>query len=234
MSTALLDADDLSVVLDSHAGLVHAVDALQLSIARGQTFALVGESGCGKSMTALALMRLLPDNGRIASGTVALAGENLLALAEMDMRARRGGKIGMIFQDAATSLNPVMRVGDQIVETIVAHTALRGRAARDQAIEWLQRVGIPDAAQRFDSYPFQLSGGQKQRVAIARALINNPSLLLADEPTGNLDTQTSHEIMALFEEIHAAGNTIVLVTHEEDIAKHAKKIVRLRDGLIEP
>ncbi len=211
----LLRADKLSVVLDSHAGLVHAVDALRFSIERGETFALVGESGCGKSMTALALMRLLPDNGRISAGSVVLDNEDLLGLPEKTMRKRRGGRIGIIFQDAATSLNPVMRVGDQIVETIVVHTTLRGRAAHDKALEWLRLVGIDNPEQRFASYPFQLSGGQKQRVLIAAALAAEPDLLIADEPTTALDVTIQAQILNLLADLQRRlGMAMLLITHD--------------------
>jgi ABC-type arginine transport system permease subunit len=145
----------LEVALDADAGIVKAIDGLNLAITRGETFALVGESGCGKSMTALALMRLLPENGRIVGGRVGLEGQDLLALPEAGMRSVRGGRIGMIFQEPGTSLNPVMKVGAQIVEAIETHTELRGEAARAKAIEWLGRVGIPEPALRIDDYPFR-------------------------------------------------------------------------------
>jgi peptide/nickel transport system ATP-binding protein len=179
----MLLLDDLKVALDADAGIVKAIDGLKLSIQRGETFALVGESGCGKSMTALALMRLLPENGRITHGRLELEGEDVLALPEARMRSVRGGRIGMIFQEPSTSLNPVMRVGDQIVEAIETHTELRGAAARGKAIEWMRRVGIPEPERRIDEYPFRLSGGQKQRVMIAIALAAEPDFLIADEPT---------------------------------------------------
>ena len=140
----MLNISDLKVALDSDAGLVKAIDGLSLCIERGETFALVGESGCGKSMTALALMRLLPDNGRVTQGRLDLDGQEVFSLPESRMRGIRGGKIGMIFQEPSTSLNPVMRVGDQIVEAIEAHTPLRDAAARARAIEWLGKVGIPE------------------------------------------------------------------------------------------
>ena len=141
--TALIAVDRLTVELESDTGLVRALDQLRLTLARGETFALVGESGCGKSMTALALMRLLPEAGSVPAGEVRLGGRDLLALPESAMRAVRGGRIGMIFQEPSTSLNPVMTVGDQVVEAIEAHTPLRGAAARARALEWLRRVGIP-------------------------------------------------------------------------------------------
>ena len=138
-----LQVTGLDVELDADAGLVHAVQDLRLTLLRGETFALVGESGCGKSMTALALMRLLPDNGRITAGRIGLDGQDLLDLPEREMRRLRGGRLSMIFQEPATSLNPVMTVGAQLVEPIETHTALRGTAARDKALQWLQRVGAP-------------------------------------------------------------------------------------------
>ena len=145
----MLEIDDVKVALDSEAGIVRAIDGMRLTLRRGETFALVGESGCGKSMTALALMRLLPETG---------------------MRAVRGGRIGMIFQEPGTSLNPVMKIGDQVVEAIESHTGLRGAAARERAVEWLRKVGIPEPERRIDDYPFRMSGGQKQRVMIAMTL----------------------------------------------------------------
>ena len=197
----MLKIDELKVALDADAGLVKAIDGLTLSIKRGETFALVGESGCGKSMTALALMRLLPDNGRVTHGQVALDGEDVLGLPESQMRAVRGGKIGMIFQEPGTSLNPVMRVGDQIVEAIEAHTSLRGAAARAKAIEWMGKVGIPEPARRIDEYPFRLSGGQKQRVMIAMTLASEPDFLIADEPTTALDVTIQAQILDLLKRL---------------------------------
>jgi peptide/nickel transport system ATP-binding protein len=146
----LLKIEELKVALDSDAGLVKAIDGLSLCIERGETFALVGESGCGKSMTALALMRLLPENGRVTQGRLDLDGQEVFDLPESQMRAIRGGRIGMIFQEPATSLNPVMRVGDQILAAIETHSALGGAAARAKAIEWLGKVGIPEPERRID------------------------------------------------------------------------------------
>ncbi|HWH84328.1 MAG TPA: dipeptide ABC transporter ATP-binding protein, partial [Burkholderiaceae bacterium] len=211
----MLNVRDLEVALDADAGLVKAVDGLSLAIERGQTFAIVGESGCGKSMTALALMRLLPDNGRVAGGAVRLGGDDVLALPESGMRAVRGGRIGMIFQEPATSLNPVMRVGDQIVEAIEAHTALRGAAARAKAIEWLGRVGIPEPARRIDDYPFRLSGGQRQRVMIAMTLAAEPDFVIADEPTTALDVTIQAQILDLLKRLqHEQGLGLLLITHD--------------------
>jgi peptide/nickel transport system ATP-binding protein len=211
----MLKIDDLKVALDADAGLVKAIDGLTLSIERGETFALVGESGCGKSMTALALMRLLPDNGAITHGNVELEGQDVLSLPESRMRAVRGGRIGMIFQEPSTSLNPVMRVGEQIVEAIETHTALRGGAARAKAIEWMRKVGIPEPERRFDEYPFRLSGGQKQRVMIAMTLASEPDFLIADEPTTALDVTIQAQILELLKQLQKEqGMGLLLITHD--------------------
>ena len=215
MSRGTLLLHDLQVELDADAGIVRALDGLRLSLERGQTFALVGESGCGKSMTALALMRLLPDNGRIGAGQVLLDGVDLLGLPERAMRGVRGVRIGMVFQEPATSLNPVMRIGEQVVEAIEAHTPLRGAAARGRAVEWLQRVGIADAARRSGDYPFRLSGGQKQRVMIAMALAAEPDFLVADEPTTALDATTQAQILELLRTLQREQHMgMLLITHD--------------------
>jgi peptide/nickel transport system ATP-binding protein len=215
---------DLQVGLDAEVGLVRAIDGLNLTIQRGETFALVGESGCGKSMTALALMRLLPENGRVLRGSViaqerrgqaAGQGLDLLDLSESRMREVRGGRLGMIFQEPATSLNPVMKVGQQIVEAIEAHTPLRGTAARAKAIEWMARVGIPEPERRIDEYPFRLSGGQKQRVMIAIALAAEPDFLVADEPTTALDVTIQKQILDLLKDLQRErGLGLLLITHD--------------------
>jgi peptide/nickel transport system ATP-binding protein len=211
----MLQVHDLKVALDAEAGLVKAIDGLRLTIARGETFALVGESGCGKSMTALALMRLLPDNGRVTQGTLNVEGEEVFALPESRMRSVRGGKIGMIFQEPSTSLNPVKRVGEQIVEAIEAHTELRGAAARAKAIEWLGKVGIPEPERRIDEYPFRLSGGQKQRVMIAMTLAAEPDFLIADEPTTALDVTIQAQILDLLKRLQSEqGMGLLLITHD--------------------
>ena len=211
----MLSIDDLTVELDADSGLVRAVDGLRLSIARGETFALVGESGCGKSMTALALMRLLPEAGAVTDGSIRLDTTDLLALPESGMRAVRGGRIGMIFQEPGTSLNPVMRVGEQIVEAIEAHTPLRGAAARVRALQWLQRVGIPEPERRIDDYPFRMSGGQKQRVMIALALAAEPEFLVADEPTTALDVTIQAQILDLLRDLQREqGLGMLLITHD--------------------
>jgi len=211
----MLQTQDLKVALDAELGLVKAIDGLTLAIQRGETFALVGESGCGKSMTALALMRLLPENGRVTSGEVRLDRDDLLALPEAAMRAVRGGRIGMIFQEPSTSLNPVMKIGAQLVEAIEAHTALRGVQARDKAIEWLRRVGIPEPERRIDDYPFRMSGGQKQRVMIAMTLATEPDFLVADEPTTALDVTIQAQVLDLLRQLQKEqGLGMLLITHD--------------------
>ncbi|MBK8528404.1 MAG: ABC transporter ATP-binding protein [Rubrivivax sp.] len=211
----MLNIENLRVDLDTDDAVIRAVDAMWLSIERGETFALVGESGCGKSMTALALMRLLPENGRVTNGRLLVGDEDILDLPETQMRSVRGGRIGMIFQEPSTSLNPVMRVGDQIVEAIQAHTALRGAAARSKAIDWLRRVGIPEPERRIDDYPFRMSGGQKQRVMIAMTLAAEPDYLIADEPTTALDVTIQAQILDLLKDLqreHRMG--LLLITHD--------------------
>jgi len=216
----ILAVERLSTVLETESGLVRAVDALSLSIDRRETFALVGESGSGKSMTALSLLRLLPDNGRIESGSMLLGGTDLCGLREFDMQRVRGARIGIIFQEPATSLNPVMPVGRQITEVIERHTALRGAAARKHAIEWLERVGLPEPQRRVDSYPFQMSGGQKQRVMIALALAAEPDLLIADEPTTALDVTIQAQILELLQRLQSErGMGLLLITHDLGIVQ---------------
>ncbi|MDE2275140.1 MAG: ABC transporter ATP-binding protein, partial [Burkholderiales bacterium] len=215
----MLDIEDLTVELDADAGLVRAIDGMRLAIERGETFALVGESGCGKSMTALALMRLLPDSGFVAGGDIHIGSGrdrvDVLALPESAMRAVRGGRIGMIFQEPSTSLNPVMKVGQQIVEAIEAHTPLRGAAARAKAVDWLRRVGIPEPERRVDEYPFRMSGGQKQRVMIAIALAAEPDFLIADEPTTALDVTIQAQILELLKELQREQRMgMLLITHD--------------------
>ncbi len=227
----LLEVHGLDVDIAGESGMTHAVKRLQLAISRRQTFALVGESGCGKSMTALALLRLLPDAGRIVGGQIDLDGEDLNRLPESAMRGVRGGRIGIIFQEPSTSLNPVMRVGDQIIETLIAHTPLRGAAARARAVDWLRRVGIPEPERRIDDYPFQFSGGQKQRVMIAIALAAEPVLLIADEPTTALDVTVQAQVLDLLADIQREmGMAVLLITHDLAVVKNVAHHVALMRG----
>ena len=210
---ALLRVADLRVAIARAEDEIRPVDGVEFSIDAGETFALLGESGCGKSMTALALARLLPDAGRVVGGSVTLGGDDLLALPESAMRRVRGGRIGMIFQEPSTSLNPVMTVGAQIAEAL-AHHGVRGDAARDEAARLLEAVGIPDAARRLQDYPFQFSGGMKQRVMIAIAMACNPRILIADEPTTALDVTIQAQIIALMKKLQREhGTSIMMITH---------------------
>lgn len=194
---------------------VRVVDGLSLELRPGEFCALVGESGCGKSMTAFSLLRLLPSTGRVTSGVVTVDGTEIMGLPESMMRHIRSSKISLIFQEPATSLNPVMTVGDQIVETIELHTALRGVKARAKALEWLKKVGIPEPERRIDSFPHELSGGQKQRVMIAIALAAQPKYLIADEPTTALDVTIQAQILDLIKSLRDSENIgVLLITHD--------------------
>jgi peptide/nickel transport system ATP-binding protein len=215
MSGPLLEIDHLHTWLDLADGVVRAVDGLSLTVEQGETFALLGESGCGKSITALSVMRLLPETGRIVSGGIRLMGTDLLTLPETDMRRVRGGRIGMIFQEPLLSLNPVMTIGQQVKEVLLQHQALSRKSADRQGIALLNSVGIPEAAQRSAAYPFQLSGGQKQRVMIAMALACGPDLLIADEPTTALDVTIQAQVLALLRERQRQTRlSVLLITHD--------------------
>jgi len=233
-ASIVMSVRDLSVRIESDTGVRDAVAALSLSVARGQTFALVGESGCGKSMTALALLRLLPEAGRIAAGQVELEQIDLNRLPESRMRAVRGGQIGIIFQEPSTSLNPVMTVGRQILEVLHAHTPLRGAQAVRRGVDWFRRVGIPEPERRFNDYPFQFSGGQKQRVMIAIALAAQPRLLIADEPTTALDVTVQAQILQLLADVQREmGLAILLITHDLAVVRQvADHVALMRDGKI--
>ena len=203
------------VNLQTRIGAVRAVDGISFSIARDETFALLGESGCGKSMTALSLMRLLPEQGRIIAGEVRLDGQDLLALPEARMRDLRGGAIGMIFQEPMTSLNPVLTVGEQVTEALRRHCPMDRTRARAASVELLHAVGLSDPSQRLAEYPFQLSGGMKQRVMIAIALAGNPRLLIADEPTTALDVTIQAQVLALLRTLQRErGMAMLLITHD--------------------
>ena len=230
----MLSTSQLEVELDADTGIVKAIDGLTLAIRRGETFALVGESGCGKSMTALALMRLLPDSGAVTGGEITLDDTDVLGLPESQMRAVRGGRIGMIFQEPGTSLNPVLTVGVQMMEAIQTHTPLRGAAARSKAIDWLKRVGIPEPERRFDDYPFRMSGGQKQRVMIAMTLAAEPDYLVADEPTTALDVTIQKQILDLLADLQREmGMGLMLITHDlAVVAGMAQQVALMYAGQI--
>ncbi len=212
---ALLSVRDLRVGFSSNRGVLEAVSGVSFDVAAGETLALLGESGCGKSVTALSLLRLLPAAGRYLGGAVRFAGDDLLQLPEYAMRNVRGVGMAMIFQEPATSLNPVLTVGRQIGEVLERHRALSGEAARKVALELLGAVGIADARRRLDEYPFQLSGGMKQRAMIAMALAGNPRLLIADEPTTALDVTIQAQILDLLARVQAERRmAMLLITHD--------------------
>ncbi|HWD57534.1 MAG TPA: ABC transporter ATP-binding protein [Stellaceae bacterium] len=229
----LLEIDDLRTWFFTRDGVVRAVDGVSLSVLPGETLAIVGESGCGKSVTALSVLRLVAaPPGRIVSGTVRFAGRDLLALSEAEMRKVRGNEISMIFQEPMTSLNPVMTIGRQIAETLILHRGLDPRAARQQAVAMLRLVHIPEAERRVGQYPHQLSGGMRQRVMIAMALACNPKLLIADEPTTALDVTIQAQILDLLRELkQQIDAAIVMITHDLGVvAEMAQRVVVMYAG----
>ena len=222
----LLAVDDLRLAFASGRSLLTAVDGVSFSVAAGETLALLGESGCGKSATALGLLRLLPAAGRIVGGQVRFAGRDLLRLPEAEMRGVRGGGMAMIFQEPATSLNPVLTVGHQLSEVLERHLGLAGQAARARALELLTAVGIADPERRLGEYPFQLSGGMKQRVMIAVALAGNPRLLIADEPTTALDVTIQAQILELLRRLQGErAMGMLLITHDLGVVAQMATLV---------
>ncbi|MDB5912485.1 MAG: putative type dipeptide/oligopeptide transport system, ATP-binding component, partial [Ramlibacter sp.] len=211
---ALLEVKDLSVQLQTHRGPAYAVRDVSLTLDRGDTLGLVGESGCGKSITVMALMGLLPDDARV-TGSILFDGQQLVGKPEREMCELRGDRIGMIFQEPMTALNPLHTVGRQVAEPLRLHRGLSAADARQEAIALLDRVGIPDAARRIDAYPHQFSGGQRQRVTIAMALACGPDLLIADEPTTALDVTIQRQILDLIRELVAErGMALMLISHD--------------------
>jgi peptide/nickel transport system ATP-binding protein len=211
----LLSITDLHTCFEGPASVARAVNGVSLSIENGQTVALVGESGSGKSMTALSVMRLVPPPGKITAGSIQLQGSNRLDLSDREMRMIRGSRISMVFQEPMTSLNPVLRIGDQVTEPLRLHRKLSGRDATDQGIALLHSVGIPSANERMRDYPHQLSGGMRQRVMIAMALACNPALLIADEPTTALDVTIQAQILELLGTLRDSSRMgILLITHD--------------------
>ncbi len=216
MQHDLLRLEGLRTVFKTSSGLVRAVDGIDLSVPRGRTLGIVGESGCGKSMLSLSIMRLVPPPGKTTEGRILLDGRNLLDLSTAEMRQVRGGQIAMIFQEPMTSLNPVHTVGRQITEAMRVHSPKASASQlRDEAIAALKRVRIPSPERRFDEYPHQLSGGMRQRVMIAMALACRPKLLIADEPTTALDVTVQAQILDLLRELQEeTGMSIILITHD--------------------
>ena len=231
--TEQLEVENLGTWFYTRQGIVKAVDGVDFKVSAGETLAIVGESGCGKSMTALSLMRLIPDPpGRIVSGSVKLGGRDLLLISEEEMRRVRGNDISMIFQEPMTSLNPVMTIGKQIAEALVLHRDMSRRQAFARAIEMLDLVRIPEPAQRAKEYPHQLSGGMRQRAMIAMALACNPKVLIADEPTTALDVTIQAQILDLILDLQKEfGAAVILITHDLGVvAETARRVIVMYAG----
>jgi oligopeptide/dipeptide ABC transporter ATP-binding protein len=212
---ALLEVKDLKTYFRTDDGIVKAVDGVSFSVEKGKTLGIVGESGCGKSVTCLSIMGLNSRRNTIMSGEALFKGENLVTMSPRRLRAIRGNDMAMIFQDPMTSLNPVHSIGKQLEEAILLHRDVTKKAARGRSLELLKAVGIPRAERRIDDYPHQFSGGMRQRVMIAMALVNNPDLLIADEPTTALDVTTQAQILALMNTLQEEfGSAIIMITHD--------------------
>ncbi len=235
MSEPILRVRDLKTYFDTDRGLFKAVDGISFDVGAGKTVGLVGESGCGKSVTSLSIMGLIPmPPGRIDGGEILFEGQDILKLSRDDRRQLRGGKMSMIFQEPMTSLNPVHTVGQQIIECVRAHTPMTNEAARKRAIEMLDLVRIPSAASRIDDYPHHMSGGMRQRVMIAMALSCDPHLLIADEPTTALDVTIQAQILDLLRDLQSRlGMAILIITHDLGvIAELADEVVVMYAGRI--
>ncbi len=217
---------------EGRAETVRAVDGVSFTIEPGEILALVGESGSGKSSVALALTRLLPSPPAAISGRVLFDGTDLLKVPERDLRAIRGGRIAYVFQDPATSLNPVLTIGEQLLEVLTLHTSARGEAAKRQAVEWLERVGIASAGQRLRAYPHELSGGMQQRACLAMAMAARPQLLVADEPTTALDVTVQVQILRLLRDLQRSlGLSVLLISHDLTVVERiAHRVGILRAG----
>ena len=230
MTQPYLDVRDLRVQFSTEDGIVHAVDGVTFSVERGKTLAIVGESGSGKSVTSLAIMGLAGKNAQV-SGEIFIDGEDMLEASGGDMRGVRGSKVAMIFQDPLSALHPFYTIGVQLVEAIRIHNNLSKRKARERAVAMLTRVGIPNAEGRFDEYPHQLSGGMRQRVVIAMGLINNPALIIADEPTTALDVTVQAQILELLRDLQREfGTAIVIITHDLGVVANVADEVAVMYG----
>jgi peptide/nickel transport system ATP-binding protein len=233
MPDALLRVDDLRTHFFTLDGVTRAVDGVDLAVHAGETVGIVGESGCGKSVTALSIMRLLPAKlGRVVSGTIRFDGQDLLALSEAEMREIRGNRIAMVFQEPMTSLNPVLTIGDQIAEAVMIHQKKSRSDAMAHAVAMLRLVRIPDAERRVRDYPHQFSGGMRQRVMIAMALCCNPKLLIADEPTTALDVTIQAQILRLMLELKGRfGAAVMLITHDLGVvAETCQRVIVMYAG----
>jgi peptide/nickel transport system ATP-binding protein len=229
---AILEIDNLQTHFRTPDGINRAVDGVSFHVEAGETLAVVGESGCGKSVTAMSILRLIPEPPGKLAGAIRFNGRNLLDLSEAEMRGIRGNEISMIFQEPMTSLNPVLTVGRQIGETLRLHQGMSAQQAEDRAVDMLKLVGIPEPERRVKEYPHQLSGGMRQRVMIAIALACNPKLLIADEPTTALDVTIQAQILDLMRDLkHRVGAAIVLITHDLGVvAEVAERVVVMYAG----
>ena len=230
---SLLEVKDLKTYFYTDSGVAKAVDGVTFSLDKGKTLGIVGESGCGKSVTSLSIMRLVdPATGRNEGGSIVFDGQDLLTLPEKEMRKLRGNRISMIFQEPMTSLNPVFTIGDQISESLKLHKGLDKTGARDRAIELLELVGIPEAGKRVDEYPHQLSGGMRQRAMIAMALSGDPELLIADQPTTALDVTIQAQILQLLKDLQEKLHmSIIIITHDLGvIAEMADEVAAMYAG----
>jgi oligopeptide/dipeptide ABC transporter ATP-binding protein len=231
----LLSVRDLVVEFNTERGLVRAIDGISFDVMPGETMGLVGESGCGKSVTSLAILGLVPSPpGKITAGSIQLNGRELVGLPESEYRKIRGREISMIFQEPMTALNPVFTIANQMTDVLARHQKIRGKKARNRAIEMLEQVGIPSPDKRINEYPHQLSGGMRQRVMIAMALSCNPKLLLADEPTTALDVTIQAQVMEQIVKLqHELGTAVVLVTHDlAVVAESCQRAVVMYAGRI--
>jgi len=232
METELLEVRNLQTHFQTEDGVVPSVNGISFSVARGETLAIVGESGCGKSVTSLSIMGLVAPPGQVVGGEILLEGQNLLALSKKEFRKLRGNKLSMIFQEPMTSLNPVFTVGNQLGEVFRLHRSMDKQQARVKSIEMLENVGIPRADKVVDSFPHQLSGGMRQRVMIAMALACNPALLIADEPTTALDVTIQAQILELLRKLNSEYATgVILITHDLGVvAEMADRVVVMYAG----
>jgi oligopeptide/dipeptide ABC transporter ATP-binding protein len=231
----LLEIRDLQTVFVTSSGILKAVDGISYDVQEGETVAIVGESGCGKSVSALSILRLIPDPpGRIVGGSIRFQGQDLLALSDADIRRVRGRQIGMVFQEPMTSLNPVLSIGLQLTETMEQHLGMSRDAASKQAVEYLKMVGIPEPEQRLRQYPHHLSGGMRQRVMIAMALCCDPRLIIADEPTTALDVTIQAQILELMKDLtKRLGVALIIITHNLGVvARYADRVNVMYAGKI--
>ena len=231
MTDLLLEVKNLSMHYDTLDGNVDAVKDISFSVKSGESFGLVGESGCGKTSVAMTLLQLQPDNSVITEGSIKLDGKELIGLSENDLRKVRWDSISIVFQGAMNAWNPVIKIGEQIREAMREHYPENSKQENIEKIDELfKMVGLDGSIS--ERFPHELSGGEQQRVAIARAILTKPKILLADEPTGNLDSKTGDDVMNLFINLHKQGQTIILITHEIEVANQAQRIISIKDGKI--